>query len=333
MDELEIPASAFDEFPEKADEWSDLELREFNRELLEALCPTLPKRRLSAGQRRTLAYLGRGDFFGETGVFLKRPRGATCIAYNHPDNGQAIASGAGITPARVELVRIGAEQFLQLCESSPELTEILKAEIKLREDDAVRRVKSRPWDERGPLTADPEFEQLGLIQGQKLMLIDLDRCTRCGDCVRACVNTHNDGASRLFLDGPRFGKYLVPNACRKCLDPVCMIGCPVGSIVRGSDGEIVIKNWCIGCQLCADQCPYGAIQMNLIAELRQFSDPPAASEAATPLDIDVETKKVELRAVVCDLCSTLPSKEPACVYHCPHDAAMRIDARYEFPMS
>ena len=35
------------------------------------------------------------------------------------------------------------------------------------------------------------------------MLIDLDRCTRCDECVRACANTHDDGHSRLFLVGPR----------------------------------------------------------------------------------------------------------------------------------
>src|SRR5439155_3705311 len=81
-------------------------------------------------------------------------------------------------------------------------------------------------------------------------------------CVRACVDTHADGHSRLFLDGPRFGKYLVPVSCRSCLDPVCMIGCPVGSIHRGDNGQIVIEDWCIGCGLCAKQCPYGSIQMH-----------------------------------------------------------------------
>ena len=59
----------------------------------------------------------------------------------------------------------------------------------------------------------------------------------------------------------RFGKFLVPTSCRSCLDPVCMIRCPVASIHRGDNREIVIEDWCIGCSACAESCPYGSIQM------------------------------------------------------------------------
>src|SRR5581483_319590 len=128
----------------------------------------------------------------------------------------------------------------------------------------------RPTSPSWPARSE-RFEELGLVQGQKLMLIDLDRCTRCDECVRACVNTHADGRSRLFLDGPRFGQYLVPTTCRSCLDPVCMIGCPVGSIHRGDNKQIVIEDWCIGCEMCARQCPYGAIQMHDTGVIREES--------------------------------------------------------------
>jgi Fe-S-cluster-containing hydrogenase component 2 len=36
----------------------------------------------------------------------------------------------------------------------------------------------------------------------------------------------------------------------------------VNSIQRGDNKEIVIRDWCIGCAKCADQCPYGSIQMH-----------------------------------------------------------------------
>ena len=42
-------------------------------------------------------------------------------------------------------------------------------------------------------------------------------------------------------------------------------------------------------------------------------------------------KGVTHAAVVCDLCSTIPGKVPACVNACPHDAAMRVNAQTEFP--
>ncbi|HEX5447560.1 MAG TPA: cyclic nucleotide-binding domain-containing protein [Pirellulales bacterium] len=326
---LDDPAAeiALAELPEKLADWSDLDVRTFNRRALEAVCPRgIPKRSLTADPR-TLTYLARGDFFGEAGVIENLPRSATCLAFGHPDIGQSVGGGGGVVPSRVELVRVSRESFLEVCRSSPQLQARFAAQLELYRRRTQERTESRPWDERRPATLNPRFEELGLVQGQKLMLVDLDRCTRCGDCMRACVNTHGDGASRLFLDGPRFGKYLVPNSCRKCLDPVCMIGCPVGSIVRGDNGEIVIKDWCIGCGLCAEQCPYGSIHMNRLTDLNL----PVSSGQAHHSD-EVETKKVELRAVVCDLCSSLPSQDPACVYHCPHDAAIRIDARYEFPV-
>ena len=123
------------------------------------------------------------------------------------------------------------------------------------------------------------------------MLIDLDRCTRCDECVRACVDTHDDGHSRLFLVGPRQGQYLVPATCRSCLDPVCMIGCPVNSIQRGDNKEIMIRDWCIGCDRCAQQCPYGSIQMHdtglVAAAVHGWSYAPAPSdEMWTRLDFD-----------------------------------------------
>jgi Fe-S-cluster-containing hydrogenase component 2 len=52
---------------------------------------------------------------------------------------------------------------------------------------------------------------------------------------------------------------------------VCLIGCPVGSIHKGGNGQIVIEDWCIGCSRCALNCPYDAIQMHTIGVIPRSS--------------------------------------------------------------
>ncbi len=170
---------------------------------------------------------------------------------------------------------------------------------------------ARALGPRPPSAPDPgalrELIDLNLYNSQNTLLIDLDRCTRCDECVRACADAHG-GVTRFTRDGPRFGKYLVTLACRSCTDPTCMIGCPVGSIRRDGSLEIRIEDWCIGCQRCANQCPFGNINMVELA---------APAVEATP------GIAAPLRATVCDLCAGYDG--PNCVYACPHDAAIRVN--------
>ncbi len=233
------------DFPADLKAWSEQDHRRLNRLLLAEAFPGVvpPPRR---GPGRTVSYASRGELIGEWGLLTGEPRGTTCLAFGH----------------RVELVRIPRELFWELTEASPEARRKAAREISLRTRQAEEHTRAPVWDETSPLLHSQRAEELGLVEGQKLMLIDLDRCTRCDECVKACVATHDDGRTRLFLDGPRFGKYLVPTTCRSCLDPVCMIGCPVGSIHRGEDGQMAVEDWCIGCNLCSSNCPYGAIQMH-----------------------------------------------------------------------
>ena len=55
--------------------------------------------------------------------------------------------------------------------------------------------------------------------------------------------------------------------------------------------------------------------------------------AATPLALFGLGILVSQQAVVCDQCSTLSGDRHACVYACPHEAAMRIDAWIDLPQA
>lgn len=259
-------------FPGERKKWSDNQVRQFNRRLLEALLPGVREYARHAGVETILAYCSPDHYFGEMGLMLNQPRSATCMAYGHPNQ-----------QGGVQLVKITSKAFWRLTRLSSSVREQVRLEIAKRRDDRRRKLLEPPWAETNQVQFSEEFGKLGLIQGQKLMLIDLDRCTRCDECVKACVKAHGGTQTRLFLDGPRFDKYLVPTTCRSCLDPVCMIRCPVASIHRGDNKQIVIEDWCIGCESCAKDCPYGSIQMQdlgIIADgSRHWRFLPAAAAA------------------------------------------------------
>jgi Fe-S-cluster-containing dehydrogenase component/CRP-like cAMP-binding protein len=150
------------------------------------------------------------------------------------------------------------------------------------------------------------------VNGTKTMLINLDRCTECDDCVTACANAHN-GNPRFIRHGPKAGKFMVANACMHCTDPVCMVGCPTGAIHRNAEGGQVVINdqACIGCSTCATSCPYDNIRMvNIIS-----------SDGQPVLD---ETHRPIAKATKCDYCID-QQVAPACEYACPNDALRRID--------
>ena len=153
------------------------------------------------------------------------------------------------------------------------------------------------------------------VNGTQAMLINLDRCVRCDDCVRACAATH-DGNPRFVRHGKTFQNWMVANACMHCADPVCMIGCPTGAIHRSMSGGMVIINddTCIGCETCANSCPYSNIRMVSIRDKEGDHI------------LDPNNHKPIIKATKCDLCADQLTG-PACAYACPHDALNRVDFR------
>jgi CRP-like cAMP-binding protein/Fe-S-cluster-containing dehydrogenase component len=241
------------------------------------------------GGELVVRYLNRPDYFGEIGLLGEGVRTATCAALDH-----------------VEVVRIGAEDFHDMMREFPDIEAGLAQVARERAESDRRR------QETATTVALDDFLSQGLMEAQNLLVIDLERCTRCDECVRACADAH-EGVTRLVRDGLRYDKYLVATSCRSCRDPLCMVGCPVGSIRRHPDSlEIIIEDWCIGCGLCATQCPYGNINLHPFTVLADDPEHPGVRKAV-----------VREKATTCDL--SRDYHEPACVYACPHDALKRIE--------
>jgi CRP-like cAMP-binding protein/formate hydrogenlyase subunit 6/NADH:ubiquinone oxidoreductase subunit I len=245
------------------------------------------------GGELVLAYLSRGDYFGEIGLLGGGMRTATCTALDH-----------------VELVKISGADFREMVERFPTVRHGLQAVAAERQAANAQRlqlVRSVPLE---------QFLSQGLMEAQSLLILDLQKCTRCDACVNACAEAH-DGVTRLVRDGLRFENFLVATSCRQCRDPLCMVGCPVGAIRRRNSLEVIIEDWCIGCGLCARNCPYGNINLHPFDVMVEDLERPGRKKAV-----------IQQKATSCDLCTHL--MEPSCVYACPHDAAHRVDPRKFF---
>lgn len=162
--------------------------------------------------------------------------------------------------------------------------------------------------------------------GKRLgLVIDLDTCVGCHACVTSCKEWNAGGHMAPLTDLDPYGgepdgvwfnrvhsyeqdnewggrTVHFPRSCLHCETPACVTVCPTGaSYKRSSDGIVLVdEDKCIGCQLCAWACPYGA---------REF-------------DVDVGVMKK------CTLCidriynENLAEEDrvPACVAACPTGA-------------
>jgi Fe-S-cluster-containing dehydrogenase component/CRP-like cAMP-binding protein len=260
---------------------------------------------------RTSAYLGRGQIFGLAETI------------------ESAAAGVSI-PWRNSLRALGYVDVLRIPQAALEqhvfsliapdaLVELAKqhgAQFQSLGDGTAASAAEPPSPLPRPLVDQGLLEFLvdrRLINGRDAMVIDLDRCTRCDDCVRACAATH-DNNPRFVRQGPKHGSFMAAQACMHCIDPVCMIGCPTGAIARDAATGVVRINdaTCIGCSTCANSCPYDNIQMVEIRDRRGA------------VLTDAATKQPLAKATKCDLCMDLAGG-PACQRACPHDALVRID--------
>ena len=245
-----------------------------------------------------VSYLSKGMTFGEIELLIDELDGA-----------RFSVSSVGYG----ELVTIAGDDLRRVLRMHPDVEEALWRQV-------VARIK-----ETGSARKDPAQSALlefaldkGLVEGNSILVMDLDACTRCDDCVRACADTHG-GRPRFVREGDRYGHLLIAKSCYHCQDPVCLIGCPTGAIRRANVGDVVeIKEQiCIGCGTCHQNCPYDAIVMHDTGE--------TWPDNALPRSLRGSPRAV---ASKCDLCYTSPAG-PACVRNCPHHCAFRVGSTDE----
>jgi len=202
----------------------------------------------------------------------------------------------------LELARLNRADFLEMVRLFP----IIRRRL-------IAQTLNRLRGDVNPSALTQEYVEQGLYEARSVLVLDLDCCTRCDECTRGCIQRHGAEShgvplARMMRDGKRFANYMVATSCRSCETPHCMTGCPVDAIHRGKHLQIVIEDHCIGCGLCAANCPYGSI----------YIQPNQNHPKGLP---------AQPKAVNCDLCDSKDLRStpnPSCVSSCPHDAAFRL---------
>ena len=102
----------------------------------------------------------------------------------------------------------------------------------------------------------------------KLIMINPDKCTGCGQCEMLCSLKH-EGECNPTLSRIKIAKGVsmfisVPVTCQQCGTPLCMEVCPVNAIHRDSEtgAYLVDAEKCLGCRLCEMACPLGTIEIH-----------------------------------------------------------------------
>lgn len=277
-----------------------------------------------------LAYLGPEDFFGDEEVSVGAQYGASAVA---------------VEP--VECMVVPRPTVWKLYLKHPEVFANFRRYSLARTQSQVGILQSNT-----AMGFVRDMLEAGLGQARSALIINLDTCVRCGNCVQACDDLH--GYSRIARRGKKMTRrksaearshesLYFPTSCLQCATPECMVGCPTGAIARDIGGEVYIKDTCIGCGNCARNCDFGNIAMAKVKEeevsildlvLGGGQVAHTKKHERTPLDRaptalqKPEEPKPELVAVKCDVC--FEREFAACVYNCPVEAVLRIDPRSYF---
>ena len=265
--------------------------------------------RMIGGREVVTSYVAAGNYVGEMGLIGRTRRSATVRA-----------------TVPTETISLDAEAFDALLKRNPRLREQVEATVRKRV-----AVNARMEGEAATGDLISFLMRQGLGEATDVLLIDETLCVGCDNCEKACAETHG-GISRLNrAAGPTFAHVHVPTSCRHCEDPHCMKDCPPDAIRRAPNGEVYIRDNCIGCGNCERNCPYGVIHMGakppekpgLLAWLLFGLGPGPGDGSRRDEPSSTVSAAAPKKAVKCDMCKDLKGG-PACVRACPTGAAIRV---------
>lgn len=153
-----------------------------------------------------------------------------------------------------------------------------------------------------------------------------ERCRACRRCEMACIAAHHgidikEATKRRseFISRVRVVKgegFKTTVRCHECPNAPCCQICPTGALHQLPSGQVVMnEELCLACEMCADACPYGAIQMDI-------SSLPVVKIEDNPDDQELhEPRKVAVR---CDMCRDWRARNgkwmTPCMEACPAQA-------------
>jgi Fe-S-cluster-containing dehydrogenase component/CRP-like cAMP-binding protein len=277
-------------------------------------------------------YLGRGFVFGLEGIMTNE-------VWPHTVTTMSRAEVLEISINKLRQAVTLRDQFLRA--TMPFAPPALGARISLGKTVSNVKVRKRIVD------AQQDLIDTGLVDGNNLLVMDMDLCVRCGNCSLACHKIH--GQSRLTrrgvhvtrLESARLGgiqSVLSPEVCMHCADPECLTGCPTGAIGRFGQGQVDIEpKTCIGCGDCATQCPYNAISMIPLKAagedvtknfMWKIKDLLRLQPDPLPPAVDATENLLAVKCNLCNATSMNPTNSKgskySCEENCPTGALARI---------
>ncbi len=110
------------------------------------------------------------------------------------------------------------------------------------------------------------------------LMISPEVCTGCRTCEITCSFAKERAfwpeAARIAVIKMEAQGYDRPLVCRHCLKPACANACPPGALARDESSGLLRLNedLCVGCAVCVEACPFGAMRMHPTTELALFCD-------------------------------------------------------------